>query len=205
MEETKEKKAKTGDQKRRHYNRRRKKPSDGNQQGGSNTQQKSLSNGGYTKQNQNANAEKTGGNGGNNGGHNGNTGGSGRNRRNNHRSGGKNNNENKNPSREREPKKQSGYQPDSGKDAIRSFDLGTCEDEGKLMVFHFDKGTYTIAERKVIETVTDEEGKETVRYEDTEISSTRDKTAAYKAWNEIKRPKKGKAGRDKEKKEDTES
>ncbi len=198
MEETKEKKAKTGDQKRRHYNRRRKKTSDGNQQNANNnSQQKSLANGGYTKQNQNPNTEKTGGNSGN-------AGGSGRNRRNSHRSG-RNNSENKNFSREREPKKQAGYQPDSGKDAIRSFDLGTCEDEGKLMVFHFDKGTYSIAERKVIETTTDEEGKETVRYEDTEISSTRDKTAAYKAWNEIKRPKKGKTSRDKEKKEDTES
>ena len=197
MEETKEKKAKTGDQKRRHYNRRRKKPADGAQQSGSSGQQKSLANGGYTKQNQNADTEKSCGNSGNSGG-------GGRNRRNNHRSG-RNTGDNRGYAREHEQKKQTAYQPDSGKDAIRSFDLGTCEEEGRMMVFHFDKGTYTIAERKIIETTTDEEGKENVRYEDTEISSTRDKTAAYKAWNEIKRPKKGKAGRDKEKKEDTES
>ena len=93
--------------------------------------------------------------------------------------------------KEREPKKSRGYQPDTGKDAIRSFDLGTCEEEGKLFVFHFDKGTYTIAERVIAETVQMEDGTEAKRFEDTEVFSTRDKAAAYKTWNEKKRPKKG--------------
>ena len=98
--------------------------------------------------------------------------------------------------REREPKKHNGYQPDTGKDAIRIFDLGTCEEEGKLFVFHYDKGTYTIAERSVAETVQTEDGTEEIRYTESEILSTRDKAAAYKAWNEKKRPKKGKGARE---------
>ena len=43
--------------------------------------------------------------------------------------------------KEREQKKHNGYQPDTGKDAIRVFDLGTYEEEGKQFLFHYDKGT----------------------------------------------------------------
>lgn len=205
MDEAKEKSVGSGEQKRRRYNRRRRKPSDAGQQNSGEGQQKSLANGGYSKQNQNANRERQSGNrekqGANHEKQGGNAGGNGRNRRNNHRSG-RNGASNASFPKEREGKRQSGYQPDSGRDAIRSFDLGTCESEGKTMVFHFDKGTYSIAERKVTETIRNEDGEEVTHYEDIEISSTRDKAAAYKAWNDIKRPQKGKAGR--EKKEDTE-
>ncbi len=98
--------------------------------------------------------------------------------------------------KEREPKKLNGYQPDTGKDAIRVFDLGTYEEEEKLYVFHYNKGTYTIAERTVAETVQAEDGTEEIRYTESELLSTRDKAAAYKAWNEKKRPKKGKGARE---------
>lgn len=98
--------------------------------------------------------------------------------------------------KEREPKKHNGYQPDTGKDAIRVFDLGTYEEEEKLYVFHYNKGTYTIAERTVAETVQAEDGTEEIRYTESELLSTRDKAAAYKAWNEKKRPKKGKGARE---------
>ena len=98
--------------------------------------------------------------------------------------------------KEREPKKHNGYQPDIGKDAIRVFDLGTYEEEEKLYVFHYNKGTYTIAERTVAETVQAEDGTEEIRYTESELLSTRDKAAAYKAWNEKKRPKKGKGARE---------
>ena len=98
--------------------------------------------------------------------------------------------------KQREPKKRNGYQPDTGKDAIRIFDLGTCEEEGKLFVFHYNKGTYSIAERSIAETVQTEDGTEEIRYTESEILSTRDKAAAYKAWNEKKRPKKGKGARE---------
>lgn len=98
--------------------------------------------------------------------------------------------------RERDQKKHNGYQPDTGKDAIRTFDLGTFEEEQKLFLFHYDKGTYSIAERTNAETVQLEDGTEEIRYTEKEILSTRDKTAAYKAWNEMKRPKKGKGARE---------
>ncbi|MBQ6442468.1 MAG: hypothetical protein IJJ13_07765 [Lachnospiraceae bacterium] len=98
--------------------------------------------------------------------------------------------------KEREPKKHNGYHPDTGKDAIRVFDLGTYEEEGKRFLFHYDKGTYTIAELTAGETVQLEDGTEEIRYTESELLSTRDKAAAYKAWNEIKRPKKGKGARE---------
>lgn len=151
------------------------------------SEQKGLANGGYTRQNQKSGRD-TDGNGNN------------RSRRSNNRS--NNRGRDRRYSREQEVKKPTGYQPDNSKDAIRTFDLGTCDDAGTLKVFHFDKGTYTIADRKVLETVTNEDGTEEVRYEDTEILSTRDKVAAYKAWNELKRPKKGKGGREREEKKE---
>ncbi len=98
--------------------------------------------------------------------------------------------------KEREQKKHNGYQPDTGKDAIRTFDLGTFEEDQKLFLFHYDKGTYSIAERTAAETVQLEDGTEEIRYTESELLSTRDKAAAYKAWNEMKRPKKGKGARE---------
>jgi len=98
--------------------------------------------------------------------------------------------------KEKESRKHNGYQPDTGKDAIRTFDLGTFEEDQKLFLFHYDKGTYSIAERTAAETVQKEDGTEEIRYTEKEILSTRDKAAAYKAWNEMKRPKKGKGGRE---------
>ncbi len=83
--------------------------------------------------------------------------------------------------REIEQKKNAGYIPDTGKDAIRKFEIGQHELEGKKFAFTFDCGTYRILERK---------GSEEER-KDTELLNTRDKIAAYQKWNEMKRPKKG--------------
>lgn len=183
MEEKNQSEQRGSERKKSHNNRRRRKNNNANKQ---HAEQKGLANGGYSKQNQSG------------GSHSSLDSASGQNRRSN-RSG--RSKDRAGFTRDREPKRVTGYQPDNSKEAIRTFDLGTCDDAGKLMAFHFDKGTYTIAERKELETVKREDGTEEIRYEETEVLSTRDKLAAYKAWNEIKRPKKGKNGREKKEEE----
>ncbi len=81
-----------------------------------------------------------------------------------------------------EPKKNTGYVPDNDKEAIRQFQLGEYKEEGKNMIFLFDTGTYSIFDMSVL----DGEGK------GKEVLVTRDKADAYKQWNGIKRPQKGK-------------
>ena len=83
-----------------------------------------------------------------------------------------------------------GYQPDTDKQAIRKFILGTFEQETKNYVFSFDCGNYRIVEK---------EGTEE-NIQEKELLNSKDKLGAYQSWNEIKRPKKGR-GRQERKEE----
>ena len=130
-----------------------------------------------------------------------------------------------NSSRERkggQNRRKRGYQPDMGKDAIRTFDLGAYTEGEDMYLFTFDRGTYRILKGKELP----EEEPETAEPEETtpagetekgetddaetqekpysmpgarfdrenaeELLQTRDKVQAYQAWNDIKRPRKGK-------------
>lgn len=90
-----------------------------------------------------------------------------------------------------EPKKNSGYIPDTDKQAIRQFVLGTYDAETKNYIFSFDTGTYRIVEK----IGSGEEATET------ELLNSRDKYASYQSWNEIKRPKDRRGKNEKEGKE----
>ncbi len=120
-----------------HPHRRRRRPNNGgngnekrgnSQEGTSRSNNGGGSNGGYTKANQNPNRSKNRNN--------------SHNTHNSHNSHNAHSGKKQNAQASRPRKK--GYQPDTGKDAIRSFILGTCEEEGPFYVFSFDRGTYKI-------------------------------------------------------------
>ncbi|MBQ7506068.1 MAG: hypothetical protein IJT05_01950 [Lachnospiraceae bacterium] len=213
-----EKAAEKAPEQRKHPHHRRRRPGgSNNNNNGNNSQnqkggagerrsqdQKRQGNGGYTKANQNPNRSRNK---------------SGHNDKNSEKSHERSGERNRHSSQNRPRKK--GYQPDTGKDAIRSFILGTYEEEDRFYVFSFDKGTYSIhkgAVPEIPEPEPKEEGEETnagekpaepalsPRREDyfnredaEEMLVTRDKVLAYQTWNDLKRPKKGRAPKTKQK------
>ena len=79
-----------------------------------------------------------------------------------------------------------GYIPDTDKQAIKQFVLGTYEEDAKNYVFSFDAGTYRIIEKVG-------NGEHTT---EKELLNSRDKYASYQNWNAIKRPKNKRANKE---------